>query len=249
MTSQSLLLSLTKGVRKIVFNRPEKKNAFNPDIYRGLAEVLNTDAKNDNVVATVITGAGEYYSSGNDLKSAMLEGGTTDLAKNLIQAFIDYPKILIAVVNGPAIGIGATSAALCDVVYASEKAWFDTPFVRLGLCAEAGSSYTFPSILGRSKASELLLLNKRLSAQEAYHFGFVSQVIPHKDLNNFIGSLDQYGSLPVNIVKINKELVMRDLRETLTKRNETEMESLKVCLESEEFAQATLSFMQRKSKL
>lgn len=157
--------------------------------------------------------------------------------------------LVTAVVNGPAIGIAATTAALCDVVYASDTAYFDTPFVRLGLNAEGASSYTFPRLLGLSKASEALLLSKKISAQEAYHFGFVSEVIPRQKIDSFIESLYQYGSLPVNVVKINKKLLMSPLRKTLTECNEREVESLKICVESEEFAQAALAFMSKKSKL
>ena len=73
----------------------------------------------------------------------------------LVSAFIDFPKPLIAAVNGPAIGIATTTLGLCDFVYASENAWFYTPFTELGLCPEGCSSVTFPQIVGPIRASDV----------------------------------------------------------------------------------------------
>lgn len=95
MSSEDIKLSFRDGVRKILFNRPEKKNAIKREMYSRLADILNEDAKNDKIVVTIITGAGEYYSSGNDLKSSMAAGADFEPVRNLIQAFINYPKLLI----------------------------------------------------------------------------------------------------------------------------------------------------------
>lgn len=103
--------------------------------------------------------------------------------------------------------------------------------------------------MGRSKASEALLLSKKISAQEAYTFGLVSEVIPHAKLEAFIEGLYKYGSLSVNSVKFNKKLMMHGLQKTLTEVNNRELEALQTCMDSEEFGQAIMAFMNRKSKL
>lgn len=157
--------------------------------------------------------------------------------------------MIVAVLNGPAIGVAATTLALCDIVYASDRAYISTPFVPLGLCAEGTSSYLFPRLLGRSKASELLFLNKRMSAQDAYKSGLVARVISHQDLEQFIDSLYVYGTLPINTLKINKKLIMDNLRQTLTVVNQREFEALEECINSEEFAEIIMKFMSNKSKL
>lgn len=245
--TNDILTTLKNGVRKITFNRPQKKNALNKQMYLKLIDLLNGDAKKDDVIITIITGNGDFYSSGNDFSEASNETGLATV-KNLVQAFIDYPKPIIAVVNGPAIGIAATSAALCDVIYCSDKAYFQTPFVKLAICAEGASSYLFPRLLGRSKASELLLLGEKLSAQEAYNFGFVSKVIPHEEIQTFTDSLYKYGSLPLNSVKVIKDLIMINLKNTLSDCNKREMLSLVECLKSDEFSQAFMNYFS-KSKL
>lgn len=249
MSAEHIKISLRDGVRKILLNRPEKKNALTQQMYKKLTQILNEDAENDQVVVTILTGTGEFYSSGNDMKSSLESGGDLQVPRKLVQAFIDYPKIIIAVLNGPAIGIAATTLALCDIVYASNRAYIDTPFIRLSLCAEGASSYLFPRILGRSKASELLLLGNKLSAREAWQFGLVSDVIPHEQVGGFIEGLYKYGSLPVEGVKVNKGLVMRHARDMLTKVNDLEVEALQKCVGSDEFQQMVVKLMQRRSKL
>ncbi|KAJ8953202.1 hypothetical protein NQ318_003241 [Aromia moschata] len=230
MDNNFILIDHKDGVRTIRLNRPDKKNAMCTSMYRTLTSVLNDDAKDDKVVVTILTGCGGYFTSGNDIKTGLSEDISTEtrlkIVQDMVTAFIDYPKLLIAIVNGPAIGIGATMAVLCDIIYVTDKALFDLPFVKLGLCAEAASSFTFPYILGRSKASEMLYLNHQLDAREAYHFGLVSKVIPHDQLDNFINELRRYGRLPVNSVKLNKKLVMASLKAILSECNQREMEQL-----------------------
>lgn len=253
MADNYIILCYRDGVRTITFNRPEKKNALSPSMYQTITRVLTEDATNDKIVVTIITGSGSYFTSGNDLKGLMSEkisvSDSLNVVKTMINAFINYPKLLIAVVNGPAIGIGATMTALCDIVYASNKAVFDTPFVNLGLCAEAASSFTFPHVLGKSKAAEVLLLNHKLSAQEAFQFGLISDIIPHSLISKFISGLYKYGKLPVKSLKRNKRLIMANYKPILCECNDREFEQLSQCMESEEFANAVTTFLNKKSKL
>jgi peroxisomal 3,2-trans-enoyl-CoA isomerase len=93
----------------------------------------------------------------------------------------NYPKILIAAVNGAAIGWGCTQLFNFDLVYASTRAVFQTPFTSLGFAPEGGSSYTFPKIMGKHHANRLLIASDKLTAQEMYTSGYVSQVLDEKD--------------------------------------------------------------------
>lgn len=115
-------------LRIITFDNPKKNNAINKNAYIALAAALNAAAVDDSVTVVALTGAGAYYSSGNDLSGMMQEDDfeaarerSLDLVRSVVQAFILFPKLLVAVVNGPCIGIAATTIPLCDVVYASEN--------------------------------------------------------------------------------------------------------------------------------
>lgn len=108
-------------------NNINKKNAWNREIYFELSQILNTAGTDDSISIVVLTGkggVGSFYTSGNDLNQGAEAFSDLETYKetiyNFIKAFIDFPKILIAIINGPALGIGMTTAALCDVVYASD---------------------------------------------------------------------------------------------------------------------------------
>lgn len=248
--SSNIVITLENGVRTIKFNRPEKKNALTSEMYETVTSTLNSDAKDDKIVVTILTGEGDYYSSGNDFVNVNpkdMEAGWKRVY-NFVDAFIKYPKLLIAVVNGPAIGIAATTLALCDVVYASDRATFHTPFIKLGLCAEGCSSYLFPRIMGKSTAGEMLLLGRKLNAQEALRVNFISQVFEHNKLNEWMERLKQFGKLPVGSVKASKRLVNENLSNVLCAINKKEIETLAECVETEEFGNMLLAFMTRKQK-
>lgn len=222
MYDEEIIVTERQGVRLIKFNRPRKKNAFNSKMYQNITRILNEDAKNDNIVLTILTGNGDFFSSGNDVMESIQAMNSSENdspnsaiekfnnVEKMIDAFIDYPKIIVAVVNGPAIGIGATILPHCDIVYASDKAYFDLPFLKLGLCCEGVSSYFYPRIIGRSKLSEMLYFGEKLSAEEAFKHGLISKIIPNSEINNCIEKLMKYGNLPVEGVKFNKSLIMRD---------------------------------------
>lgn len=246
-----ILVSLSNGVRLIKFNRPSKKNAIDTAMYEQLTKILTEDSKDNDVVATIFTGVGDYYSSGNEIniKEVDTVQEACDKVQFFVDALIDYPKLLIAVVNGPSIGIAVTILGLFDVVYASDRATFHTPFVKLGLCAEGCSSYLFPRILGRSKASEMLLLAKKLTATEACDAGLISKIIPHEKLEEFLNGLMKYGTLPLQSLLKSKELINGPLRKTLHEVNRNEMVMVYKCINDNDFINSALAFMSRKSKL
>ncbi|XP_054161657.1 enoyl-CoA delta isomerase 2-like [Oppia nitens] len=196
----NVLLNKRKGVAIIRLNRPHKYNALTKQMYDSVITSLTDAATDQSIKLALITGTGSYYSAGNDLniyeKSFKhFDGHMNHTVDNLIEkfrqfviAFIDFPKPLIAAVNGPAIGVAATTLALVDCAVASDTAYFLTPFSSMGLSAEGCSSYTFPQIMGQSMAGQMLYFNHKMSATEALQSGLVSRVIPSAQFDEYIES-------------------------------------------------------------
>lgn len=198
-------------------NRPKVKNAFNQQLYDEICLSLMSAEEDSRVVMAMVTGSGNFFSSGADLNSAsdpVAQAYKSPFGPGL-GAYTEYlprfKKPLIAAVNGPSIGIATTSlsrelhlapsvsafkpsvfansslrlprrrTADFDMVYMAEGAYLWTPFARAGLYPEFASSVMFPKLMGDHVAMEMLLLSKKLSAEEAYNCGFVNELFPAGD--------------------------------------------------------------------
>ncbi|KAI1728604.1 enoyl-CoA hydratase/isomerase domain-containing protein [Ditylenchus destructor] len=204
-----------------------------------------------------IKGSGGYYCSGNDLSNftriktpsdmiQLAEHGEKVLER-FVRAHITHEKPLIALVNGPAIGISVTVLALFDLVIASNKATFHTPFTTLGQSPEGCSSFTFPALMGPSKASEMLLFGKKLTAEEAFDRNLVSQVIPHEQFQQESeNKIRQLSQLPPESLRLNKQIVREAHKERLLNTNIAECKLLKSRWLSAECQKALQDFMTRK---
>ncbi|XP_030064548.1 enoyl-CoA delta isomerase 2 isoform X2 [Microcaecilia unicolor] len=255
---QTLEVTTQDNITKIMLNRPQKKNAITTQMYNEIMQALEEAAKDDSVI-TVFTGSGDYYCSGNDLnnfmnissdgKEKMAEDAAIMLEK-FVGLFIDFPKPLIAVVNGPAVGISVTLLGLFDIVYATERATFHAPFSHLAQSPEGCSTLTFPRIMGFAKANEILLFNKMLSAAEACERGLVTEVFPDNSFQKEVWTrLKSYARLPKNCLAFSKQLIRVLDKEKLHEVNRQECKRLVERWLSEECMNAIINFFQRKSKL
>ncbi|XP_075777426.1 enoyl-CoA delta isomerase 2 isoform X2 [Pelodiscus sinensis] len=255
---ETLQVTTTDNITKIMLNRPDKKNAITTQMYREIIQAVEEAAKDDSVI-TVVTGNGDYYCSGNDLNNFtnIPSGGIEKMAKDgavlledFVSHFIDFPKPLIAVVNGPAVGISVTLLGLFDIVYATDRATFHTPFSELGQSPEGCSSYMFPKIMGLPKANEMLLFNRKVTAREACTWGLVTEVFPDKTFEKEVWiRLKAYANLPKNSLALSKQLIRGVEKEMLHKVNCQECERLKERWLSDECMNAVLKFFEKKSKL
>jgi enoyl-CoA hydratase/carnithine racemase len=138
-------------VTELTLHRPEVKNAFDRALFAAVRDELERTAADETVSVVLITGAGDAFSAGADLREAADHGSRAEgraRYREFMDALEGFPKPLVAAVNGVAVGIGATMLLHCDVVLASDTARFRFPFVPLGLTAEASSSYLLPMTVG-----------------------------------------------------------------------------------------------------
>ncbi|CAF1057046.1 unnamed protein product [Rotaria sordida] len=247
---------------EIILNRPEKYNAITSSMYDRLTEILNQGAKDEELVLLSITGKGKYYSSGTDLTDpakSFASTTTTDIEtiaergknrlKSFIESLINFPKILISFVNGPAIGISVSTLALFDGVYASSSSTFSLPFIRTAQTTEGCSSFTFPNIMGSLHAKEILLFDQKLTAEQAQQRGLVTRVIQDDLFEKEKDEICQFIlSLPKQSLLTTKKLIQRWNIDTLKIVNQQELNTLKQQWLSQEFPQAILTFINRRKK-
>ena len=161
----------------LTLNRPEKKNAITQAMYMTLANNLNTAAGDFAIRTVVISGNGKAFTAGNDIMDFMNEEITmSSPVFHFLKAIHEFPKPLIAAVQGNAVGIGTTMLLHCDLVYAAADALFAMPFVTLGLVPEAGSSLLFPRLVGHAKASEIFMTGRSFGSAEALEMGLINGI-------------------------------------------------------------------------
>jgi len=163
------------NVRVLVLDRPAKLNAFTAEGYRQLKGQLDSAVADPGVAVCVLTGRGRAFSAGVDLTEMSRPGGSAELGVDfdpLLDCLARFPKPLVAAVNGLAVGFGATLLLHCDFVVVDAAAEIRMPFVALGTCAEAGSSWLLPRRVGPQQASWMMLSGSPMSADDAVATGF-----------------------------------------------------------------------------
>ncbi|MGD0380977.1 MAG: enoyl-CoA hydratase-related protein [Acidimicrobiales bacterium] len=158
------------NVRVLTLDRPAKLNAFTAEGYRVLKGRLDEATADPDIRVCVLTGRGRAFSAGVDLNEMSRPGGSAELGADfdpLLACLARFPKPLVAGVNGLAVGFGATLLLHCDLVVVDEAAEIRMPFVALGTCAEAGSSWLLPQRVGPQQATWMMLSGSALSADDA----------------------------------------------------------------------------------
>ncbi len=174
----------------VVMNRPEVKNAANVRMHNELSRVFRDVAADPDAGVIVLTGAGDAFSSGGDIRAMKekvadhtLWNDTVDEARSLFYAMLDLEKPLIARVNGAATGLGATLAVYADIAIAAESAVIGDPHVKVGLVAGDGGALMWPMLIGFQKAKELLFLGDNIDAAEAARLGLITYCVPDAELD------------------------------------------------------------------
>ena len=188
MSSGQILYEVTDGVATITFNRPEKLNAFTREMVHSMIELLDRADADDEVRAVIVTGAGRAFCAGADLSAdsgsnvfrqeviADQDAVPRDFGGVLTLRIFECLKPIIAAVNGPAVGIGATMQLAMDIRLASDQARYSFLFARRGIVPEAASSWFLPRVVGISRALEWSYTGSMISAQQALDAGLLRSV-------------------------------------------------------------------------
>lgn len=178
----SILFSIENGIGFITLNRPQKLNAFNREMALQLQQVLDECTSLHEVRCVYLTGAGKGFSAGQDLEEVVDPNGPgmqkilSEQYNPIITRIANLPKPVIAAVNGVAAGAGANIALCCDIVVAAQAASFIQAFSKIGLIPDSGGTFTLPRLVGRQKASALMMLGDKLTATDAEKLGMLYKV-------------------------------------------------------------------------
>jgi enoyl-CoA hydratase len=184
----AVTLRVAGHVAEVILDRPDALNAFDAEMHEEFAAVLRDLAHIPDVRAAVIGSSGAAFSAGGDMEFLLqvhddirlLLRGIED-GRAMLHALLDLPFPVIAAVQGPAAGLGATIALACDMIVAARAAWFADPHVQVGLAAGDGGCLVWPQALGSTRAKRYLLTGDRLSAEDAHAFGVVTDLVDEPD--------------------------------------------------------------------
>lgn len=187
---ETLLVTRRDRLLTVAFNRPDVLNAFNATMHREVVEAMRFAASDPGSDVVLLTGEGRAFSAGGDLEHmenciadpSLFEGEAAD-AKRLVFSLLDIEKPVIAKINGHAVGLGATIALFCDVIFAAETARIGDPHVNVGLVAGDGGAVIWPQLIGFARAKEYLLTGDLIPAPEAAAMGLINHAVPAGDLD------------------------------------------------------------------
>ena len=240
------------AVQTITLNRPDVLNAFNGAMHRALQAALKDAARDDEVRAVVVTGAGRGFCVGQDLTEFREAPG--DIGDRLragyhptILAVRSLEKPVLAAVNGPAAGAGLSLALACDLRLAADSASFVPAFVSIGLVPDSGGTFFTRRLLGYARAFEWLAMGRKLTAAEAHAWGLVSEVVEVDRLPERAAELAaELAALPTRAIGMTKRLLDHAETATLEEQLEREAQLQSVATQTDDFREGVAAFLEKR---
>jgi len=248
-----LAVTLSDSVLSVTIDRPESLNSLTTPVLAGIADAMERAAADPRVRVVRLGGSGRGFCSGAGMSADDLAGagpGTEVLAQanRAVRAIVALPRPVVAVVHGPAAGVGVSLALACDVVLASEKAFFLLAFTRIGLMPDGGASALVAAAIGRIRALRMALLAERLPAADALAWGLVSAVYPAQD---FDAEVDKVVSRllagPAVAYARTKDAINAATLTELEPTLQREFDGQAVLLRSHDFIEGATAFQERRT--
>ena len=238
------------AVQTITLNRPDVLNAFNRALHAGLRDALK-EARDDEVRAVVITGAGRGFSAGQDLTEFQAMPSVRDSLEETyhpnIRAIRSLEKPVIAAVNGACAGAGLSLACACDIRIAADNAAFVPGFIGIGLVPDSGGSFFIHRLLGAPRAFEWMTSNRRLTAAEAHAWGLVSEVVETDALSARAAELAAtYAAMPTRAIGMTKRLFDNADTATLEEQLALEGQLQAAATQTEDFREGVTAFGEKR---
>src|SRR6266511_4812910 len=236
----------------VSLNRPEALNAINAALHTELSHIFADIAQDQETHVVVLTGKGRAFSAGGDIKwfqdmtPPQLDALFTE-ARKIIVDLLEVQQPIIAAVNGPATGLGATLALFSDVIFAADNARIGDPHVRVGVVAGDGGAIIWPWLVGAARAKEFLMTGDLLTAEDAHRIGLVNHVVAADELMPKAFALaDRLANGPTRAIRGTKVSVNKILRETVNLVLDTSLALEKLCFTTKDHKEAIDAFLEKR---
>lgn len=256
MTSELVLLEKSEQIATITLNQPETLNALTYDMVVRLGQIVTDLARDPDVRAVVLTGAGRGFCSGANLLGgtgeALVAGGmgvrAAIMAMNEVLADIaETEKPWLAAVNGPAVGGGCSLALVCDLVLIAESTYLCVGYVNVGMVTDMGASYLLPRLIGLHKASELAFFGERIYGPQAVEMGLANLAVPGEELpataRSWAARLAAGPTLSIGAMKL---AMRRGLHGTFRDALHAEAALLSLIAQTGDAAEGLMAFFQKR---
>jgi enoyl-CoA hydratase/carnithine racemase len=262
MTYEQILVEPRGDVALLTLNRPERLNAWTPQMATELADAIENANDDPTIGAIVMTGAGRGFCAGADMADTFQKrisgedpGADTAGGQGGMPADIDWVRLMreskpiVAAVNGAAVGIGMTMILPCDVLLASDKARFGMFFIKVGLVPELASTHFLVQRMGFGRASEMCLSGRLYAADEAFTAGLVERVVPHDNLVDTALEVARgiAANPPPQLLMIKDLLTRNGATTDLDKVQRRETKLLRKCWKTPEHAEAVSAFLEKRA--
>lgn len=252
---KSLALRRDGRVLHVAFNRPESLNAFDASLHDEFERLLHELPYDDASHVVVLTGNGKAFSAGGDIAAMQRLVDEPDrmspgvvAAKRLVMNLLDVPQPIIAKVNGAAMGLGATLALFCDVVFAAHHAKIADPHVKVGFVAGDGGAVIWPILVGPARAKEFLMRGKLMSGTEAHAMGLVNHVVPAEQVMDTSMKLAQeLNALPPLAVRWTKLSVNKWIKHQLNLILDASIAYEMLSINSKDHHEAAKAFLEKRA--
>jgi 2-(1,2-epoxy-1,2-dihydrophenyl)acetyl-CoA isomerase len=250
----SFILSKTEGqVLQLTLNRPDKFNSFNREMALQLIAELDKASEQKEIRAVLINGSGKAFCAGQDLAEAMDKNGpgieriVHEHYNPIILRIRKLQKPVVCAVNGVAAGAGANIALACDVVLAAKSASFIQAFSKIGLIPDSGGTYFLPKLIGFGKASALMMLGDKVSAEEAEKMGMIYAVCSDEALmEQALQTASTLATMPTKGIGLTKKLLNEGFVNDLEKQLHREKEEQVIAASTYDYNEGVTAFLEKR---
>ena len=255
-----LEVSSANGIATLTMNRPEARNALSMEMRSELNDALHDIERDDLIRCVILKGAGDHFMAGGDVKGMgdSIKKSSEEIRKEFILRIHDLhtimfamrrmPKPIIASCRGAAAGAGVSVALACDLIIASEDAFFTLAYCKIGTSPDGSSSFHLPRAVGIKKAMEIALLGDRFDAQTARDIGMVNFVVPTDELEAETEKLaTRLANGPTHVYGNTKALFYRSLESEFESQLQAEAEYFSDCASRGDFKEGVTAFIEKRS--